>query len=240
VNSVNFSAAWSPEREQHQSGLKGTRFRVLILESPQGDDGLISSLNTGAYELERVLNAVEAQARVNRSHFDLAILEMALPEGSWAGIELLQTLRQQHPQLPVVLIGRSALLRDRIHALDAGADDYLVQPVNPDEVRVRVRAVLRRTNPRLAYNIAQGSVHLDWAARTARVSDRLVALTAPEFDLLEVLAQRPGQVLSRRELADLRTSKTDQVSAFVQSIRRKLGDHVIETVRGRGYRLGLI
>jgi two-component system, OmpR family, response regulator QseB len=213
---------------------------VLILESPDSDDGLISSLNTGGYELERVLSVTDAQTRFSRDHFDLAILEIALPEGSHAGIELLQTLRQQHPHLPILLIGRSALLHDRVNALDAGADDYLVEPVNPDEVRVRVRAVLRRANPRLAYNIAQSGVHLDWAARTARVSDRLVDLTAPEFDLLEVLAQRPGQVLSRRELADLRTSKTDQVSAFVLSIRRKLGDHVIETVRGRGYRLGLI
>ncbi len=240
MNSVNPRAAWSPDHEQNQSGLKGPRFRVLVLESPHSDDGLISSLNTGAYEIERVLSVTDAKTRFSQNQFDLAILEMALPEGSNAGMDLLHTLRQHHPHVPVVLIGRSALLRDRVNALDAGADDYLVEPVTPDEVRVRVRAVLRRANPRLAYNIAQNDVHLDWAARTARVCDRLVVLTAPEFDLLEVLAQRPGQVLSRRELADLRTSKTDQVSAFVLSIRRKLGDHVIETVRGRGYRLGLI
>ncbi len=213
---------------------------MLVLESPHSGDGLITSLNTGAYEIDRVLNVKDAETRLNRHHFDLVILEIALPEGSHAGIELLHTLRQSHPHLPIVLIGRSALLRDRVNALDAGADDYLVEPVNPDEVRVRVRAVLRRANPRLAYNIAQNDVHLDWAARTARVCDRLVVLTAPEFDLLEMLAQRPGQVLSRRELADLRTSKADQISAFVLSIRRKLGDHVIETVRGRGYRLGLV
>jgi DNA-binding response OmpR family regulator len=240
VNSVNPNATWSPEHEQGQSGFKGPRFRVLVLESPHSDDGLTNSLNTGAYEIDRVLSVTDAEARLHRERFDLVILEIALPEGSLAGIELLERVRQRHTHLPVVLIGRSTLLRDRVSALDAGADDYLVEPVNPDEVRVRVRAVLRRAHPRLAYNIAQRGVHLDWAARTARVSDRLVSLTAPEFDLLEVLAQRPGQVLSSRELADLRTSKTDQISAFVLSIRRKLGDHVIETVRGRGYRLGLI
>jgi DNA-binding response OmpR family regulator len=240
VNSVNPSAVWTPEQEPIHSGLKGTRFRVLILESPQSDDGLTSSLNTGGYEIDRVLSIIDAETRLRQTRVDLAILEVALTEGSQAGVELLQTLRSSHPHLPVVLIGRSTLTHDRVSALDAGADDYLVRPVTPEELRARVRAVLRRVHPRLAYNIAQSGVHLDWAARTARVSDRLVPLTAPEFDLLEVLAQRPGQVLSSRELAGLRASKADQVSAFVLSIRRKLGDHVIETVRGRGYRLGLM
>jgi DNA-binding response OmpR family regulator len=240
VNSVNPSAVRSPEHEQTRSGLKGTRFRVLILESPKSDDALTASLNTGGYEIDRALSIIDAETRLRHTPFDLAILEIALTEGLHAGVELLRKLRSSHPHLPVLLIGRSALPRDRVSALDAGADDYLVRPVTPDEVRVRVRAVLRRVHPRLAYNIAHSGVHLDWAARTARVRDHLVPLTAPEFDLLEVLAQRPGQVLSSRELAGLRTSKADRVPAFVLSIRRKLGNHVIETVRGRGYRLGLI
>lgn len=237
--SVNPNAA-SPEREPKHSGFVGKRFRVLILESPDGDDALTSSLNTGSYEIDRVRSIFEAETRLQHNHYDLAILEIAVPEGSRAGIELLHRLRPSHPHLPVVLIGRSALLRDRVNALDASADDYLVRPLVLEEVRARVRAVLRRTNPRLAYNIAREGVHLDWAARTARVSDRPVLLTAHEFDLLEALAQRPGQVFSSRELADARASRARSVPAFVLSIRRKLGPHVIETVRGRGYRLGLV
>ena len=237
MNAFNPSTAWSPEREGQSRPVK-TRFRVLVLESPDGDEALHSGLNTGGYEIDRVTKLPDAEQHLARTSYDLIILEIALPDYPQAGIGLLQQLRVSHAHTPVVLIGRSALLRDRVAALDAGSDDYLVRPLVPEEVRVRVRAVLRRANPRLAYNIAQSNVHLDWAARTARVSDQLVPLSPHEFDLLEVLASKPGQVLSSRELS--RASEAGRVSAFVTSIRRKLGSHVIETVRGRGYRLSLI
>lgn len=237
---VNSSSNWSPERDTNRPPCTGIRFRVLILESPQSDESLVSGLNTGGYELYRVTSVQEAQKYLGQGRFELAILEIALPENPSAGFELLRDLRMAHPQMPVVLIGHSALLRDRVTALDAGSDDYLVRPLAHEEIRARVRAVLRRANPLLAYNIVRREVHLDWAERTARVSDRLVSLSTHEFDLLEILASKPGQVLSSRELADRRVSQADQIPAFVTSIRRKLGEHVIETVRGRGYRLGLI
>ena len=236
MNAFNPSIAWSPEREGRARPVQ-TRFRLLILESPESDDTFVSGLNTGGYEIDRVTDVPEAEQHLARTRYDLAILEIALPDQPQAGIALLHDLRATHAHTPVVLIGRSALLHDRVAALDAGSDDYLVRPLAPEEVRVRVRAVLRRANPRLAYNIAQRDVHLDWAARTARVSDRIVPLTAFEFDLLEALASKPGQVISSRELAE---SRAGRVAPFVTSIRRKLGAHVIETVRGRGYRLGLI
>lgn len=239
MNAFNPSPTWSRERDSHSRPAR-TRFRVLALESPDSEDTLVAALNTGSYEIDHVTSILDAEQHLGRTRHDLVILEIALPGNPEAGIGLLHGLRAAHSHTPVVLIGRSALLSDRVAALDAGSDDYLVRPLVLEEVRVRVRAALRRTNPRLAYNIAQSDVHLDWAARTARVSDRIVPLTAHEFDLLEALASKPGQALSSRELAESRASEAGRVPAFVTSIRRKLGAHVIETVRGRGYRLGLI
>ncbi len=220
----------------------GRRFRVLLLEPPNlNGDSFAAGLRAVGYEIERVTQIGRAFKVLEHDSFDLAILEVSLPDAPRAGLELLHVLREQSNQVPVMLIGRSALLRDRLVALDAGGDDYLVRPVALEELRARARAVLRRAQPNLAYNLdTHGEVHLDWSARLARVQDKLVPLTTVEFDLLEVLASQPGQVFSSRQLASFGPMELNAVMERIGSIRRKLGPRVIETVRGRGYRLGTV
>ena len=230
------------ERATPDLGGLGRRFRVLLLEPPNlNGDSFMTGLGAVGYEIERVTQVSQALEALEHGSFDLAILDISLPDAPRAGLEVLRVLREQSSQLPVMLIGRSALLRDRLVALDAGCDDYLVRPVAVEELRARARAVLRRAQPNLAYNLdAQGEVHLDWSARLARVQDTLVPLTTVEFDLLEMLASQPGQVFSSRQLASFGLMELNAVIERIGSIRRKLGPRVIETVRGRGYRLGMI
>jgi DNA-binding response OmpR family regulator len=230
------------DRATPDLGRPGRRFRVLLLEPPNlNGDSFMAGLGAVGYEIERVTQISQALEVLEHGSFDLAILEISLPDAPRAGLELLHVLREQSSQVPVMLIGRSALLRDRLVALDAGCDDYLVRPVALEELRARARAVLRRAQPNLAYNLdTQGEVHLDWSARLARVQDELVPLTTVEFDLLEMLASQPGQVFSSRQLASFGLMELNAVMERIGSIRRKLGPRVIETVRGRGYRLGMI
>ena len=224
-----------------RSNRTSKRFRVLLLEPPnQNGDSLMTGLTTVGYEVKRSATPEEAVEWLKHEAFHLAILEIGLPDAPRAGLDVLRELRQTESSLPVMLIGRSALLRDRLLALDAGCDDYLVRPIMLEELRARVRAVLRRSQPDLAYNLdASGQVHFDWSARVARVQDRLVPLSAVEFELLELLASKPGQVLSSRQLATSGVMDLDTVIAQIGSIRRKLGTQVIETVRGKGYRLSI-
>jgi DNA-binding response OmpR family regulator len=171
---------------------------------------------------------------------DAVVLDWMLPDGS--GIDWLGRLRAttRGERLPVLMLTARAREADKVSGLDAGADDYLVKPFSAAELVARLRALLRRTEPNLLHKV--GALELDARQGTVKYAGEGLALTRREFDLLAFLCASPGRVFSRSELLDrvwgedfLGTERT--VDQHIAQLRALLGAELIETVRGRGYRL---
>jgi DNA-binding response OmpR family regulator len=184
-------------------------------------------------------DGVRAQALGLTDEFDLLILDIGLPEQE--GLAVLEELRSRGKSLPVlVLTGRSD--RDAATCLEYGADDYMTKPFEFAELLARVRARLRKNGRHEPAVVQAGSVRLDLMTRRATVGERMVDLTTREFALLETLLRHADQVLSREQLLShvwgySFEPGSNVVNVYVNSLRKKLGADVIETVRGAGYRL---
>jgi DNA-binding response OmpR family regulator len=214
--------------------------RILIAE----DDPLISSFLEKGFRASGFSTFVaddgEQALRLSMTEeFDLLLLDMGLPERE--GFHVLQELRARGKAVPVfVLTGRGE--RDVVACLEAGADDYMRKPFHLDELLARVRARIRTKGSQEPQVLSAGGVRLDLMTRRATVGERTVELTAREFSLLETLLRHTDQVLSREQLLShvwgyYFDSSTNLVNVYVNSLRKKLGADVIETVRGVGYRL---
>lgn len=172
--------------------------------------------------------------------FDLMILDIGLPRMD--GFTVLRRLRNERVDLPVIILTARSDPADTVAGLDGGADDYVHKPFSFDEVLARVRLRLRGSGRPEETVLIAGGVSLDLRTRRARVGDVEVELTNREFTLAEVFLRHPDQVLSREQLLgqvwgfDFDPG-SNVVDVYVRYLRRKLGEHRIETVRGAGYRL---
>ncbi len=171
---------------------------------------------------------------------DVVVLDWMLPDGS--GIDWLRHLRQtaRGERLPVLMLTARVSERDKVYGLDAGSDDYLAKPFSSAELVARLRALLRRTEPLRLHKI--GALELDERQGTVSLAGQELTLTRREFELLAFLCASPGRVFSRTELLDrvwgedfLGTERT--VDQHIAQLRALVGADIIETVRGRGYRL---
>jgi len=171
---------------------------------------------------------------------DVVVLDRMLPDES--GDAFLRRLRHrsEHAQLPVLMLTARASEVDRVGGLEAGADDYLVKPFSAPELVARLRALLRRMPPRRLLDV--GGLVVDVDTARVQLAGCAVELTRREFELIAFLAAYPGRVFSRGELLDrvwgedfIGTERT--VDQHVAQLRQRLGGRLIETVRGRGYRL---
>jgi DNA-binding response OmpR family regulator len=214
--------------------------RVLIAE----DDALIGSfiekgLRAHGFSTLVASDGEEAQMLGLTEEFDLLILDMGLPERE--GLHVLQELRARGKRLPIlVLTGRPE--RDVVTCLEAGADDYMRKPFVFEELLARVRTRLRSPGTEESTVLKAGEVRLDLRTRRATVGDQTVTLTAREFALLETLVRHADQVLSREQLLShvwgyFFDPTSNLVNVYINTLRKKLGPDVIETVRGVGYRL---
>jgi DNA-binding response OmpR family regulator len=214
--------------------------RILIAE----DDPLIGAflekgLRANGYSTFLADDGEKAQSLSLTDEFDLLILDMGLPQRE--GFQVLQDLRSRGKKLPVlVLTGRSE--RDVVMCLKAGADDYMRKPFHFDELLARVQTRLRSKGTAETNVLEAGEIRVDLRSRRTTVNGRAVELTAREFALLETLLRHAGQVLSRGQLLSnvwgySFDPTSNVVDVYVNSLRKKLGGDVIETVRGAGYRL---
>jgi DNA-binding response OmpR family regulator len=214
--------------------------RILIAE----DDPLIGSfiekgLRSNGFSTLLADDGEQAEFLGLTEEFDLLILDMGLPERE--GLHVLQELRSRGKRLPVlVLTGRPE--RDVVTCLEAGADDYMRKPFVFEELLARVRVRLRSPGTEESTVLKAGDVRLDLRTRRATVRDQTVVLTAREFSLLETLLRHADQVLSREQLLShvwgyFFDPTSNLVNVYINTLRKKLGPDVIETVRGVGYRL---
>jgi len=194
------------------------------------------------HRLECMYNGREGLTAALNGSYDLVILDVMLP--ILDGFEVLQRLRRRK-DLPVIMLTARVQQQDRIRGLDAGADDYLPKPFDPDELLARIRAVLRRSESLArseAEEIAIGNIRLRPTTREVWLNDQLVDLTTMEFDLLEMLMRSSGRVVSRDEITaalfEREATPYDRfLDVHISHLRKKLegGRGLIRTVRGVGY-----
>ncbi|MFG1299785.1 response regulator transcription factor [Xanthobacter sp. V3C-3] len=183
----------------------------------------------------------DAEDALHAAAFDLILLDLMLPDGR--GSDFLRRLRSAGDATPVMVLTARDQISDRIAALNAGADDYLVKPFDLFELSARIRAVGRRYAGNPNPLVTLGDIEVDLAARSVRRSGRAVALTAREWSLFEAFLQRPHQLMSKPQLEERLYSfdaevESNTIEVYIARLRKKLGADVIETVRGMGYRLG--
>jgi DNA-binding response OmpR family regulator len=194
------------------------------------------------HRLECIYNGREGLTAALYVTYDLVILDVMLP--ILDGFEVLQRLRRRK-DLPVIMLTARVQQQDRIRGLDAGADDYLPKPFDPDELLARIRAVLRRSESLTRVEVDEiviGNIRLNPTTREARLKGELVELTTTEFDLLEMLMRSVGRVVSRDEITaalfEREATPYDRfLDVHISHLRKKLegGRGLIRTVRGVGY-----
>jgi DNA-binding response OmpR family regulator len=211
---------------------------VLVVEDdPSLATQLVRGLSRGGYSVDHVMTAREALGSADP---DVVLLDLGLPDGD--GVNVCRRLRERSDVAIIVVTARGEE-PERVLALDAGADDYLVKPFGLAELLARMRAVLRRVRPG-GEVLRHGPLTVDLRTRKVTVRDREVALTPKEFDILECLATDPGRVMTRQEILENAWDShwygpTKVLDVHVAALRRKLDvPGLIETAYGRGFRLG--
>jgi len=214
--------------------------RILIAEDEVGMASFLEKgLASRGYATKVVSDGAGAMAIGSDEDFDLLILDLGLPDVD--GLSVLRELRRRGEKLPVLILTAREDLADKVEGLDAGASDYVTKPFKLEELLARVRVQLREGSSEPTV-LEAGGVTLDIRTRKAMVEGEAVDLTAREFTMLETLMTHAGQVLSREQLlAQVWGYDYDPgsnvVEVYIRYLRRKLGDELIETVRGMGYRL---
>ena len=213
--------------------------RILVVEDEDTiAEPLAEGLRREGFEVDRVATGEEALAAPPA---DVVLLDLRLPDID--GYEVCRRLRA-HSDVPIIMVTARGEEVDRVVGLEIGADDYVVKPFGLRELIARIRAVTRRVGGRSDdARLHVGALEIDVRARRVALAGQPIELTAKEFDILAVLAEEPGSVVTRQTLLERvwQTTwygPTKTIDVHVASLRRKLGDPGwIETVRGIGFRL---
>jgi DNA-binding response OmpR family regulator len=220
---------------------KHVHLSLLLVDDDKELSGMMKEFFAGAgHRLDCEYDGRRGLARAASGTYDLVILDVMLPVMDGFGV--LQQLRRRK-DVPVILLTARVQHHDRILGLNAGADDYLPKPFDPDELQARIRAVLRRTNAaKGSRDVTIGDIRINAARREVWIAGSPADLTEMEFNLLEILMRSAGRVVSRDELTlalfERKTSPYDRIlDVHVSHLRKKLegGRSMIRTIRGVGY-----
>lgn len=218
--------------------------RILIAEDePRIASFLEKGLRAKGFTTSVATDAGETLDMALSHEFDLLIMDLGLPGKD--GLQVLEELRGQGEQIPIIILTARDDIRDKVAGLEGGADDYMTKPFRFEELLARVRLRLRnnslpKTKEEMVLTISH--VSLDLRTRQVRVKGQRVELSAREFTIAETLLRHPGQVMSREQLLSHvwgydYDPGSNIVDVYIGYLRKKLGSDLIETVRGMGYRL---
>lgn len=213
--------------------------RLLLVEDDKAlGEGLRLGLRQEGYTVDWLQDGASALHALLSEDFDLLVLDLGLPRMS--GLQVLRELRRSGSALPVLILTARDATEDRIAGLDAGADDYLVKPFDLDELKARLRALLRRSAGRAELRIEHAGVSLDPSSQQVSYQGKPVPMTPKEYLLLHELLSQPGKVLTRERLAQLlygwdEEAESNTLEVHIHHLRKKLFSSLIRTVRGVGY-----
>ncbi len=221
--------------------------RLLLIE----DDAplrltLARQLETDGYRVDLAKDGEEGLYLAREYPVDLLIVDLGLPKLN--GLSLVQRLRQDGSTVPILILTARGSWQDKVHGLEAGADDYLVKPFEYPELAARIKALLRRSLKTASDVLNLGPLRIDLSSQSVRLHDAVLELTTFEYRLLETLVRQRPAVVSRQALSDYlyphgQDRDSNVLEVLVGRLRRKLDPQgsagLIDTVRGRGYRFNL-
>ncbi len=211
---------------------------LLVEDDPMVGSGLQQGLRQEGYTVDWVQEGNTAVLALETNPYTLLLLDLGLSRGD--GMHVLKKLRQRDKTLSVIIITARDALPDRLAGLDSGADDYLVKPFAIEELMARIRAVSRRQSGQAQVELCAGPLRLDPARHLLWLRDKLIAVSAREFAIVQELLRQPSSVISREQLEDRLYGWGEEVGSnavevHIHNLRKKLGVEVIRTVRGVGY-----
>lgn len=213
--------------------------RLLLVEDDELlGDAVKTGLNQFGYVVDWLRDGEAARAAVKAESFELIILDLGLPKLS--GLGFLQALRNDGNNTPVIILTARDTVEDKVKGLDTGADDYLIKPFELNELKARVRALIRRSQGRADSVLQYRNITLDSAAHSVYVDEVIVNVPRREFALLQKLLENSGQVLSREQLMQSIYGWEEDVDSnalevHIHNLRKKLNANFIRTIRGVGY-----
>jgi DNA-binding response OmpR family regulator len=219
--------------------------RILLIEdNRQLNNSLRLSLVDDGYAVDVAFDGVEGEELAEITPYDIIILDIMLPKKN--GLDVCKSLRNQRINTPILMLTARDALEDRVAGLDSGADDYLIKPFALEELRARLRALLRRESSNRGSKLEIDSLSLDPATHFVQRDGNPLELTSKEYALLEYMMRNPNRLITR-EMAESHVWSYDYdgasnvVDVYIRRLRRKIDDpyapKLIETVRGAGYRL---
>jgi two-component system OmpR family response regulator/two-component system response regulator QseB len=216
--------------------------RLLVEDDRALGQGIRMALGSDGYTLDWLQDGLSALHALRTESFDLLLLDLGLPRLD--GLDLLQQLRAEQHDVPVLILTARDGTVERIAGLDAGADDYLIKPFDVQELKARVRALLRRSQGRAQPILEHAGISLDPSTQQVRYQDEDIIVTPMEYQLLHQLLVRPGKVVTRERLSRALYGWQDRVESntlevLIHNLRKKLSTELIRTVRGVGYVLVL-
>jgi len=225
------------------SSEKNKRLSLLLVDDDTELCGMMQEfVGEAGHHLDVAYNGREGLTRILDGSYDLVVLDVMLPIID--GVTVLQQIRKR-TDIPIILLTARVQQKDRVHGLNAGADDYVLKPFDPDELQARIHAVLRRTrrSRELTESVTTiGDLRLDATTREVLLSGAPIELTSIEFDVLELLVRSAGRVVSRDEITMLifgrESTPYDRfLDVHISHLRTKLecGKTLIRAVRGVGY-----
>ncbi|MGC4094926.1 MAG: response regulator transcription factor [Polyangiaceae bacterium] len=218
---------------------------VLVVEDePSIRQGLLDVLVFRGYRASSASDGAQALRMIGSDSFDLVVLDVMMPELD--GFSVCQRLRETHPALPVLMLTAKNSEDDVLRGFEAGADDYVTKPFSVQQLLARVKALLSRSRRNTAegFRVGPFEVHPERAQLSSDGAE--VELSGREIEILRLLAEDPGRIVSRRVLLrevwgmqNVDQVETRTVDVHIGKLRKKLGKHgdLLETVRGQGYRL---
>ncbi|KPK50478.1 MAG: regulator [Acidithiobacillales bacterium SM23_46] len=213
--------------------------RILIVEDDHSlGEAFRVGLRQQGFETDWVRDGIAAAHALKTEPYSAVVLDLGLPR--LEGLELLRRLRAAGNKVPVVIVTARDPIEDRVRGLDTGADDYIVKPVDLQELAARLRALARRAHGEADPVLRMGDLSLEPAAHRVTFRGQTVELQAREFALLQELMVNAGRVLSREQLERRLYAWGEEVASnavevHIHHLRRKLAPHLIRTVRGVGY-----
>ena len=214
---------------------------LIVEDNPDLLENLSDFFEARGHAVDLAYNGLTGLRFARENRYDVIVLDLMLP--GMDGLEVCRRLRSGGA-VPILMLTARTSVTDRVQGLDAGADDYLVKPFNLDELMARIRALLRRTQPSHPKAYVFSDLTLDTGTRQAIRNERVIDLTAKEYELLELFMRNPRQVLSRATIYDEVWGydfggESNIIEVYIRYLRQKLEDEgesrLIHTVRGMGY-----
>jgi DNA-binding response OmpR family regulator len=216
--------------------------RLLLAEDdPALAERLRHYLRRQGFAVDAVYNGVDAEFSASEVCYDVIVLDLGLPQRS--GLEVLANWRRAKMQAPVLILTARDTWQEKVHGLQAGADDYLTKPFREEELLARLQALVRRSTGTVGAALAGEGLVLDEATQSVRRGEQHWQLTGTEFRLLRYFMLNPGRILSRTQLTEHvyeqdADKDSNVIEVYVRRLREKLGRDIITTRRGQGYMFG--